>query len=107
MKRGMDPIHPGAILREDILKELKLSITAAAKGLRVSRKQLSEVVNEGASISVNMALRLEKGFGVTAYMWLSMQQDYDLWKAQKSGRIPDIPRFGAIKKEQLLSHSSY
>jgi addiction module HigA family antidote len=70
----MKPIHPGAILREDNLKEVKLTITQAAKGLDVSRKQFSEVVNEIASISVEMALRLEKAFGVRAEFWLDMQK---------------------------------
>jgi antitoxin HigA-1 len=98
MKRGMEPVHPGAILREDVLKEMKLSITAAAKGLGVSRKQLSEVVNEVASISTEMAIRLEKGFGIAAYMWLNMQTDYDLWKAERSGRIRNVIRFGNQQK---------
>lgn len=71
----MKPVHPGAILREDILKELKLSFTRAAKGLDVSRKQLSKVVNETASISAEMALRLEKAFGVDAEFWLDMQKN--------------------------------
>jgi addiction module HigA family antidote len=76
MKRKMKPVHPGAILREDILKELKLTITQVARGLDVSRKQLSEVVNETASISAEMALRLEKAFGVDAEFWLDMQKSH-------------------------------
>jgi addiction module HigA family antidote len=97
MKRKMKPVHPGSILREDILKELDLSITAAAKGLGVSRKQLSEVVNETASISAEMAVRLEKAFDVTAEFWLDMQKKYDIWKVENSGRVHDIHRFAAGK----------
>lgn len=87
MKRKMKPIHPGAILREDILKEMNLSITKAAEGLAVSRKQLSEIVNEGAGVSAEMAVRLEQGFGVSAEFWLDLQKKYDLWKVESSGRI--------------------
>ncbi|PZQ96354.1 MAG: addiction module antidote protein, HigA family, partial [Flavobacterium psychrophilum] len=77
MKRNMKPVHPGAILREDILKEMNLTITKAAQDLKVSRKQLSEIVNETAAISAEMALRLEKGFGVEASFWLDLQAKYD------------------------------
>lgn len=51
MKRAMKPVHPGAILREDILKEMNLTITAAANGLGISRKHLSKIVNEQFSIT--------------------------------------------------------
>lgn len=93
----MKPVHPGSILREDILKELGLSITAAAKGLGVSRKQLSEVVNEVASVSAEMAVRLERAFDVKADFWLDMQKKYDIWKVENSGRIHDIHRFAPAK----------
>lgn len=97
MKRKMKPVHPGAILREDILKELKLTITQVARGLDVSRKQLSEVVNETASISAEMALRLEKAFGVDAEFWLDIQKKYDIWKVESSGRVGRIHRFISSK----------
>lgn len=86
MKNEM-PIHPGAVLREDILKEMKLSITKAAQNLQVGRKQLSEVVNEGAAISA-VAVRLEDAFGVSAEIWLDMQKNYDIWKVKHSGPHP-------------------
>ena len=96
MERKMKPVHPGAILREDILKEMNLSITKAAQGLHVSRKQLSEVVNESAAISAEMALRLESGFGVDAKFWLDLQKNFDLWKVSESGRVKDIHRFAPM-----------
>lgn len=95
MKRNMKPVHPGAILREDILKEMSLSITKAAQGLEISRKQLSEIVNENASITAEMALRLEQGFGVSAVFWLDLQKKYDIWKVQQSGRV-HVRRFQQI-----------
>ena len=59
MKRAMKPIHPGAILREDVLKPYNLTITDAARDLQISRKQLSEIVNEKSSITTEMAILLQ------------------------------------------------
>jgi addiction module HigA family antidote len=95
MKQNMKPVHPGAILREDILKEMDLSITKAANNLKVSRKQLSEVVNESANITPEMAMRLELAFGVEAQFWLDLQNKYDLWKIKSSRKIPRINRITA------------
>lgn len=92
MKQKMKPVHPGAILREDILKSLDISVTKAAENLKVSRKQLSEIVNETAGISPEMALRLEQGFGVEAQFWLDLQTKYDLWKIKNSRKLPRIRR---------------
>ncbi len=98
----MPPVHPGAILREDILKELKLSITRTAENLQVSRKQLSEVVNEGAAISAEMAVRLEEAFGIGAEFWLDMQKAYDIWKVKHSGRVHGIRRISQVP----ITHAS-
>ena len=92
MESEMKPVHPGAVLREDILKEMNISVTRAAKELNVSRKQLSEVINESAAVSAEMAVRLEKGFGVSAEFWLDMQKNYDIWKVRSSGRVQGIHR---------------
>jgi addiction module HigA family antidote len=97
MKRKMKPAHPGAILREDVLRELNLTITQAAKGLDISRKQLSEVVNETAAISAEMAVRLEKAFGIDAEFWLDLQKKYDIWKVETSGKVQGIHRFASRK----------
>lgn len=93
MERKMKPVHPGAILREDILKEMNLSITEAAEGLHISRKQLSKIVHESASITAEMAVRLENAFNVPAEFWLDLQKKYDIWNVQQSGRVHDIHRF--------------
>lgn len=92
MKSEMKPVHPGAVLREDVLKEMKISITKAARELNVSRKQLSEIVNETSSISAEMAVRLESGFGINAEFWLDMQKNFDIWKVKSSGRVQGIHR---------------
>ncbi|SEW39768.1 addiction module antidote protein, HigA family [Chitinophaga sp. YR573] len=93
MKRKMKPSHPGAILREDVLKEMNLTVTKAAEILQVSRKQLSEVANEKASVSPEMAWRLELAFGIEAQLWLDLQSQYDLWKVQESGKVAHITRY--------------
>jgi addiction module HigA family antidote len=102
MENQMPPVHPGAILREDVLKEMNLSITKAAENLQVSRKQLSEVVNEGAAISAEMAVRLEDAFGITAEFWLDIQKAYDIWRVKKSGRVHGIRRISP----EPVSHAS-
>jgi addiction module HigA family antidote len=89
----MKPSHPGAILREDVLKEMNLTVTKAADILQVSRKQLSEVANEKAAISPEMAWRLEQAFGIEAQLWLDLQSKYDLWKVQESGKVAHIERY--------------
>lgn len=80
------PPHPGSILREDVLPELGLSVTEAAKQLAVSRVAFSRVINEKAAISPEMALKIEKWLGVDnggrAELWVGMQLDYDMWNAR-------------------------
>lgn len=81
--RMHNPPHPGEILRQMWLAPLNLSITAAAESLKVSRKTLSEIVNGRASITPEMAMRLELAFGKSAQSWLGHQNAYDLWQMQE------------------------
>ncbi|MYH51898.1 MAG: HigA family addiction module antidote protein [Gemmatimonadetes bacterium] len=60
-----DPPHPGLSVRYDCLEPLGLTVTEAARGLGVSRKQLSDIVNGRSGISPVMAIRLDKAFGVS------------------------------------------
>jgi addiction module HigA family antidote len=76
-KIGMEPPHPGAFIREEILDELHLPVARAAEILGVRRATLSDLVNEKASMSPEMALRIEKAFGVKMDMLLRMQAGYD------------------------------
>lgn len=81
-----NPPHPGEILREDVLPEMGLSVTEAAKQIGVTRAALSRVLNGHAGISIEMALKIEKWLGVEqggrAEMWAGMQLDYDMWQAR-------------------------
>ena len=70
-----NPVHPGAIVREECLIPLSLSVTEGAKRLGVGRQTLSNLVNEKASVSTEMAYRLSKAFGSTPETWLGMQID--------------------------------
>ena len=83
-----NPPHPGGIVRRQCLEPLALSVTAAASHLGVSRQSLSELVNERAGVSVDMAIRLTKAFGSTPETWLGLQMAYDLWQVRR--RIDDI-----------------
>lgn len=83
-----NPPHPGSILKEDILPEMNLTVTEAAKQIGVSRVALSRVLNEHAGISPEMALKIEHWLGVDkggrAELWAGMQLDYDMWQARQS-----------------------
>ena len=82
-----NPPHPGAILREDVLPAMNLSVTAAAGELKVSRAALSRVLNEHAGISAEMAIRLAEWLAGEPGTWLRMQCEYDLWKAKKTHHV--------------------
>lgn len=90
-----NPPHPGGVVRRQCLEPLGLTVTRAAQGLGVTRQALSELVNERAGISVEMAIRLSKAFGSTPETWLGMQVAYDLWQArERAGQIA-VERFAA------------
>jgi len=78
-----NPPHPGKILRELCLEPLGISVTAAAKGLGVSRKTLSAILNGRAGISPEMAVRLSIAFETSSESWLNQQSQYDLWQAEQ------------------------
>lgn len=79
-----NPVHPGVILREDILGELNMNISELAESLGVSRVTLSRVLNGRAAVSPNLALRLQLAGIGTARSWLSMQTMFDLARLEKS-----------------------
>ena len=91
MSRMHNPPHPGEVLQDTVLGAGGITVTEFAKQLGVSRVALSRVVNGRAAISADMALRLAAALGGSAESWLSMQAAYDLWQAQKKGRIKVQP----------------
>ena len=87
-----NPVHPGAIVREDCLAELGMTVTAAAWHLGVGRPALSALINEKASVSVEMAYRLSKAFGSTPDHWLRMQLAHDLAKSRGLAQTIKVER---------------
>jgi addiction module HigA family antidote len=88
-----NPPHPGEIIREMCLAPLALTVTAAAEGLGVTRKALSELLNGHSGVSPDMAIRLAMAFGSTAEHWLAMQMQYDLWQAEQRADTFKVTRF--------------
>ena len=83
-----NPSHPGLSVLHDCIEPLGLTVAEAARGLGVSRKQLSALVHGRSGISAEMAIRLDKAFGGSAEMWLRLQANYDL--AQAMARVDEI-----------------
>ena len=88
MSRMHNPAQPGAVLKEWLAD---VSITQAAEHLGITRAYLSRILNEHASISADMALRLSVLLGTSADMWLNMQSAYDLWQAAQKPRPNVVP----------------
>ncbi len=82
-KRNRAPTHPGEILRDDVLPALRLSVSGAARQLRVSRQMLHRLLGAEAPVTVPMALRLGKLCGNGPRLWLNLQREYDLWHIEK------------------------
>jgi addiction module HigA family antidote len=78
-----DPPHPGEILKEEYMVPMKLTVTSLASTLGISRKNLSEIINEKTGISAEMAVRLSKAFNTSAELWMGMQKEFELSKALK------------------------
>lgn len=90
-----NPPHPGGIVKRQCLDPLGLTVTRAAEGLGVTRKALSELINERTGISIEMAIRLSKAFGSNPETWLGMQTAYDLWQARDRASEIEVEEFAA------------
>lgn len=77
------PTHPGEILKEIVLPELRLSVSQAARDLGVSRMHLHRVLVAKSPVSAKMAVRLGKFCGNGPRLWMNMQAAYDLWHAER------------------------
>ena len=93
MKIGMRPPHPGRFIRDEILDELGLSVAHAAEVLGVRRATLSDLVNGHAALSPEMALRIEKAFGVDMETLLRMQTWYDIDAMRRRANEIDVKRY--------------
>lgn len=97
MKRKMRHIHPGEILREEVIGANELTVTEAAKMLGVSRQMLNNIIHEKSDISPEMAFRIAKVFGGTADIWANMQTKYNLHLAAERTRALDLKPFAYHK----------
>ena len=85
--------HPGAFIRTEVIQPLGLSVSAAAKALKVSRPTLSSLLNGRADLSGCMALRLEKAFGADMETLMRMQSSYDIARTRRNEHHIRVPRF--------------
>jgi addiction module HigA family antidote len=88
-----NPPHPGDVVREEVLRPLGLSLTKAAEILGVRRATLSDLANGKTAVSAEMALRLEKAFGVSMELLLRMQAGYDAAQARQRAAEINVRRY--------------
>ncbi len=97
------PSHPGGFVKLEIIEPLGLSVTDAARALGVTRPALSALLNERAALSPEMALRVEKAFGVSMDTLMRMQNSYDIAKARKREGEIKVARFkGKIGEQKAV-----
>src|SRR5271170_5674434 len=87
-----NPPHPGDFIRTEIIEPAGLTVTAAALALRVSRPTLSTLLNGKADLSGDMALRIEKAFGIRMDTLMRMQASYDIAQTRKRENLIDVRR---------------
>lgn len=92
IKIGMKPPHPGGFIKRSVLPD-DLSVTAAAEALGIGRPALSNLLNEKASLSPEMALRVEKAFGVKMDTLLRMQARFDAFHMRARENEVKVTRF--------------
>lgn len=101
ISRMAEPVHPGEFIRTEVLGPYGLSVKEAANVLGVVRPTLSALLNTRASLSAEMALRIEKAFGVSMDTLMRMQNSYDIAQARKrEGEIDVAPYRGKPADEQ-------
>ena len=102
-KMTRKPTHPGEIIKVEYMETLRLTVTALADRLGVSRKTLSTIVNKRAAATPDMALRLSRAFKTSPELWLNMQKSHDLWTAghEDTGwaKVKPIPGLNAAGEQ--------
>lgn len=91
--RLANPPHPGGFVRTEIIGPLGISVTAASAALGVTRTALSTFLNERSALSPEMALRIEKAFGVPMETLMRMQNSYDIAQARRKEGEIDVARY--------------
>ena len=88
-----NPPHPGEVIRTEIIEAYELTVTEAAKLLGVSRQALSGLVNGRVDLTGDMALRIEKAFGVNLETLMGLQSAYDIFHVRRRAADINIPRY--------------
>ena len=97
-KNGLPPVHPGEIIRDDILPEVRLSVTAAAKALGVSRQMVHDILAGRKPLSAVMCLKVSRLFGSSPEFWMRLQAEYDLKKAAQNKKVMErVARITPVK----------
>ncbi len=91
-----DPVHPGEVLKEDVLAEAGLTVAKAAEILGVGHPALNAILNGRASLSPEMALRFEKAFGVSMELMLKMQLQFDIARTRKVAKSIKVQKFRKV-----------
>ena len=97
--RMKNPAHPGGFVKSEIIEPLGLSVTSAAQVLGVTRAALSAVLNERAHLSPEMALRVEKAFGVSMDTLMRMQNSFDIAEARKKAKEVNVAPYAGKASE--------
>lgn len=95
--RDVAPLHPGELLREDIIPALGKPKTEIARLLGISRQALYDILNENAPVSAEMAVKIGKLCGNGPALWLNLQRAFDLWQAQRRVDVSRIPTLRAAE----------
>jgi len=90
-------MHPGELLREDVLPALAKPKAEIADALGISRQTLYDLLNEKQGVTAEMALRLGKLCGNGPDLWLNLQRSHDLWKARQTVDVSGIPTLQAAE----------
>ena len=86
-KSALPPVHPGEILKEDILPSVGLSVMAAAKALGVSRQMLHNILAQRRPLSAAMCLKISRLLGGSPEVWMRLQATYDLKMAEQDKKV--------------------
>ena len=92
---SIPPLHPGELIREDLLPALGVSKTELARSLGISRQTLYDILNERQPVTAEMAIRFGKLFGNGARFWVNMQRAFDLAIAEQNVDVSRIPTLTA------------
>lgn len=95
-----DPLHPGIIVKDELIDATGINITEAAKRLGVSRTALSRLLNCHADIRPEMALRLPELFNTSIKMWINLQAQYDTWLISKKSKKIKIRPFYSVNNRR-------